>query len=110
MFYDRNIDSKINRIQERALRIAYQDNTSHFEKLLKNEKSVSIHQKNLQLLMIEIYKTRNQLNLPFMMESFEEKAKMHEQFIANKSNNHILWNRHGKVHEPKNMGKITNRN
>ena len=44
------------------------------------------------------------------MESFEEKAKMHEQFIANKSNNHILWNRHGKFHEPKNMGKITNRN
>ena len=74
MFHDRNVNNKINRIQERALRIAYKDNTSPNEKLLENDNSVSIHQKNLQLLMVEIYKTRNHLNPSFMMEIFEEKA------------------------------------
>ena len=74
MFYDRTINNKIARIQERALRVAYKDNTSRHEKLLENDNSVSIHQKNLQLLMVEIYKTRNHLNPSFMMEIFEEKA------------------------------------
>ena len=74
MFHDKNINSKINRIQERALRIAYKDNNSPYEKLLENDNSVSIHQKNLQLLMVEIYKTRNHLHPSFMMDIFEEKS------------------------------------
>ena len=47
MFHDRNVNNKINRIQERALRTAYKDNTFPYEKLLENDNSVSIHQKNL---------------------------------------------------------------
>ena len=74
MSHDRNVNNKINRIQERALRIAYKDNASPYEKLLENANSVSMHQKNLQLLMVEIYKTRNHLNPSFVMEIFEEKA------------------------------------
>ena len=41
------IDSKINRIQEKALRIAYGDSTSQFKEFLEEDNSVSIHQKNL---------------------------------------------------------------
>ena len=41
MFHNRNIDNKIIKIQERALRIAHKDNISHFEKLLENDNSVS---------------------------------------------------------------------
>ena len=74
MFHDRNSSTKINRIQGRALRIAYKDNTSNFETLLEIDNSISVHQKNLQLLMIAIYKTKNQLNPSFMLEIFEEKA------------------------------------
>ena len=73
MFHDRKIDNKINKIQERALRIAYRDITSQFKELLKKDNSVSIHQRNLQLLMIEIYKTKNRLDPPFMMEIFDNK-------------------------------------
>ena len=47
MFHYMNIDNKINRMQERALRIAYNDNTSSFEKLLENDSLVSLHQKNV---------------------------------------------------------------
>ena len=68
MFHDRNINNKINRIQERALRVAYKDDTSPYEKLLEVDNSVSMDQKNLQLLMVEIYKIRNHLNPSFMME------------------------------------------
>ena len=55
MFHDRGVNSKINHIHERALRIVYQDFTSSFAKLLINDNSVSIHQRNLQLLVTEIY-------------------------------------------------------
>ena len=69
MFHDRKIENKINKIQERALRIAYRDNTSQFKELLEKDNSVSVHQKNLQLLMIEIYKTKNRLNPQFMIDN-----------------------------------------
>ena len=56
MFHDRNLNNKINRIHERSLRIAYKDNVSSFEKWLEMDNSVTVHQRNLQLLMVEIYK------------------------------------------------------
>ena len=55
-----------NKIHERALRIAYKDNVSSFESLLIIHSSVTVHQRNLQLLMIEIYKTRHNQNPSFM--------------------------------------------
>ena len=58
MFHDRNLNNKTNRIHERALRIAYKDNVSTFEKLLEMDNSVTVHQRNLQLLMVEIYKKK----------------------------------------------------
>ena len=74
MFHDRTLNNKINRIHERALRIAYKDNVSSFENLLLMDNSVTVHQRNLQLLMIEIYKTRNNLNPSFMKQIFEAKV------------------------------------
>ena len=74
MFHDRNLNNKINRIHERALlRIAYKDNVSSFENLLEMDNSVTVHQRNLQLLMVEIYKTKSNLNPSFMKTIFEEK-------------------------------------
>ena len=37
-------------MQERALQITYQDNTSTFQELLNKDNSVSIHHKNLQVI------------------------------------------------------------
>ena len=66
MFHDRKTYNNINKIHERALRIIHKDSTSNFENLLIKSNSVSVH----QLLLIEIYKTVNNLNPSFMAEVF----------------------------------------
>ena len=67
MFHSRELNNLINNIHEHALRIVFRDYESIIEQLLKQNKSVSIHQRNLQLLATEIFKTKNGLN-PFIME------------------------------------------
>ena len=52
MIHSRGLNNRINRIHERALRIVYDDNRSSFEDLLNKDKSVTIHQRNLQQLAI----------------------------------------------------------
>ena len=62
MFHDRCINMKINKIHERALRIVYQDDHSSFETLLEKDGSFTVHEKNIQLLAIELYKSRYNFN------------------------------------------------
>ena len=62
MFHSRQLNKKINKIQERALRITYKDAESTYSELLQKDCAVTIHTKNLQLLMTEMYKTKNGLN------------------------------------------------
>ena len=64
MFHIRDLNNRINKIHERALRIVYKNETFlSFDDLLKRDRSVSIHQKNLQILATEIYKTKMILDL-----------------------------------------------
>ena len=70
MYCQRKSNNLINRIHERALRIAYSDYVSDFQSLLEKADTVTIHQKNIQLLTLEIYKTLNNLNPEFMKEIF----------------------------------------
>ena len=57
---------KINRLHERCLRITCNDKQLSFIKLLEKDHSVSIHQRNLQILAIEIFKVSNGLS-PVLM-------------------------------------------
>ena len=59
MFRSGKMDHRINSIHKRALKLVYED--SHnltFQELMTKEKSVSVHQKNLQLLATEIFKSK----------------------------------------------------
>ena len=59
MFHSRNLNNRVNKIHERALRLVYKNETFlYFDDLLKRDRSVTIHQKNLQILATEIYKTK----------------------------------------------------
>ena len=68
------MNNKINRLHVRALRIAYQDYASRFVSLLEKDGSVTTHQKNVQLLMTEMFKTTNNLNPSFMDEIFLKRS------------------------------------
>ena len=73
MFHSRKLNSKINRLQERSLRIIYDDDKSSFEELLKKDGSVTIHHRNIQALAIEMYKVRNNLSPQIMTDMFQFK-------------------------------------
>ena len=70
-------------IHERALRIVHKDSTSSFEQLLQLSGSIKIHQRNLQLLSIEIYKALNKLSSPLMSDLFQVKDMKYNLRKAN---------------------------
>ena len=49
------MNNRINRIHETSLRLAYDDYESSFQTLLEKDNSTSVHDKNLQLILTEIY-------------------------------------------------------
>ena len=70
MFCSRKMNKKINHIHERALRLVYEDYTTHFEDLLVRDKSVSIHHRNIQKVAIEMFKVKNNLSPDFIKNLF----------------------------------------
>ena len=57
-------------MQDRALRIVYIDYKSSLKELLQKNKSITIHQRNLQYLAIEIQKVRMGISPKIMNEIF----------------------------------------
>ena len=63
MFHSRAMEHRINRIHERTLRLIYPNQHQlTFKELLEKNKTVSIHQRNLQTLENEIYKAKNKIS------------------------------------------------
>ena len=61
---------KIEKIQERTLRILYNDSTSDYNQLLNKSSKASMEVKRLRNLALEIFKTLNHLNPEYMKEIF----------------------------------------
>ena len=74
MCHSRKVNNRINRLHERALRVVYQDNSNSFTDLLMMDGCFTIHQRNVQSLAIELYKTTKGLIPEFMTEIFTLKA------------------------------------
>ena len=70
MCYSRIINKKINRLHERCLRIIYFDKQSSFEELLEKDSSVSIHERNIQILATEMYEVSKGASPPQITELF----------------------------------------
>ena len=66
MFHSRQLNNRINRLHERALRIVYKDNASSFEELLTKDESFTVHDRNIQTLAIELYKVAYHLSPKIM--------------------------------------------
>ena len=71
MFHSRELNNRINRIHEWALRLVYQDKSLSFAEFLEKDNSVTIHQRNLQVLATKIFKLKNGLAPEIMKIVFE---------------------------------------
>ena len=80
MFHSRKLNSRVNQLHERALRIVYQDYASSFTELLEKDNSTTIHNRNIQLLATELFKVKNGLLPPFMNKTFVENAQHYYGF------------------------------
>ena len=56
MFSSIKLNNLINRIHERFIRIVSGENESNFENLLEKNKEIAIHRRNLQVVMIDVYR------------------------------------------------------
>ena len=90
IFHSRNLNNRINSIHERALRVTYQDYKSTFLQLLQKNNSVTIHQRNFQVLVTEIFRAKNDLSPEVMKEVFELKESSYS--LRSKGNYFIRGN------------------
>ena len=72
---NRTLNDTMNKIQERALRLVYNDHHSTYDQLLEKDSSYSIHHRNVQRLAIEIYKFKNNLGPEILNDIFEASSK-----------------------------------
>ena len=76
MFHSRKMNNRINKIHERSLRIVFNDNASSFRELLIKDNSVTIHERNIQNLAIELYKIVNGFSPDIMSIVFPVKENI----------------------------------
>ena len=69
IFCSRKSNNLIKKIHKRSLRIVTNDKNSIFEDLLKSNNQFNVHQRNLQILMTEVFKIMNDLS-PSIMDVF----------------------------------------
>ena len=74
MFCSRQTHNKINKRLERALRIVLNEHISDFEAMLWNMNDITIHHRNIQILMIALFKTRYDLAPPIMVSMLNRRT------------------------------------
>ena len=93
MFHNRSINTKINNLHYRALRLTSQDDTSSFKELLIKDGSVTIHGRNLQYLAIELFKVANGITPTIMEDIFRMKENLStENVSANTRSQSLFYN------------------
>ena len=65
-------NKKINKVHFKFLRILYDDNSSTFEQLLDKYDAFTVHQRNIQNLLIEMFKAKQKLGPTLLNEIFKD--------------------------------------
>ena len=73
MFCNKTSNNQINKIHKRTLRLIYEMEDANFEDLLLKDNSWNVHENNIYTLLIEIYKSINNLSPPIMKYFFDLK-------------------------------------
>lgn len=71
MFHSREINNKINKVHKKALKLLYNDENSTFEQLLAKDKAYTVHERNIQILLTEMFKAKNKLEPHLLQGIFE---------------------------------------
>ena len=72
MFCGRESLKSIENIQERALRLSYNDYTTTYDKLLKQSKFDKVHHGHIKKVAIEMYKVWNSISPPIIRDLFRK--------------------------------------
>ena len=95
MFSSRRSNNLINKVHERSLRLITNDENSSFETLLQNINDMTVHQRNLQILMTEVYKIIKGEAPAIMKNLFIFRENIHNitnfQIIANETKNTVRY-------------------
>ena len=83
MFCGKTTNDEANRVHKRALRVLLKDYGSNFEELLHRNEEVTIHEKNLQKLMLKVYRWVTSGNPSFLWEFFNRKVLLYTLRINN---------------------------
>ena len=97
IFHTKELNNPINSLHEKALRLMYQNRNLSFDELLKLDKLVSIHYRNLQYLLVEIYKVKMGLSPPIMNDilTLEGNASYNLRFGVTVTRRNIRTNKFG---------------
>ena len=74
MFVGKTLINKICKIHHRTLQVVYDDFNKSYDELLELNNDLSIHQRHLRYLAIEVFKSIMHLNPQFMWSYFEENS------------------------------------
>ena len=78
MFCNKTSNNLINKAHRRCLKCAYNKKEIPLANLLQIDGSVSIHTKNLRILMAEVFKSLKQTNPRFMWDMFQIKCSPYQ--------------------------------
>ena len=73
MCHSRNINNQINKLYECTLRLVYNNKSSSFRELLERDKSVTIHERIIQVILTVIVKVKSGNGSKIMTENFKFK-------------------------------------
>ena len=78
MFSSRQSNNIFNRVHKRVLRLTYRNEThKEFQQIVRGKNEPTIHQKNLQVLMTEVYKIVNVIAPSIMNLHFNFRTNIH---------------------------------
>ena len=95
MFSSRQSSNLINKVHERSLRLITNNQNSSFETLFQNNKDITFNQKNLQILMTEVYDIVKGEALAIMKNLFIFEENIYNignfEIIANENKNTVRY-------------------
>ena len=81
MCHSRELNRKINKLHERSLRVVYKNRDLTVQQLLENDKSFTIHERNLQKLAVEMYKVKHNLCPKPFQELFTPTTRDNNEWV-----------------------------